>query len=412
MSKNTYPLTIRKLSSLNFFFAPAFWGFLVLNIPSIKILFFSQAVNVIAIVGLYLSYFLKTSKIKVDKTRIKCFVIMCLFWGILFLYGIFGTQAVVDTELFLRYISVYIAIVGLVFFITEKDVPKIVFWQIFWGTSLSIYQIFYGVSYVNYSNEQIQYNTVAIPLTSSLLAILGLLFFSKNITNNILIKVVLCVCVIFNLIGLTTLEGRRHFIFVLLIVLIFTLSKYNFLVVFKSKKLSNLLKISVSVAVIAWIVIYNLQSRLNEFALYRYYRLFNEIDEEPRIQLYKSSIEAIISNPFGYGLNASETVIGYYPHNIFLEILISGGIFCLIVFLIFVILFFKKVKVATTNSSYQNSFAMISFYLFLVWNVGWDLASSYMCLGSMAITICTTKNNNYKTNKILNFSKVYDTKLK
>lgn len=400
MSNNIYTLPIKKLSLFNFFLDTSFWGFLVLNIPSIKILYFSQAVNVIAIASLYLSYFLKTSKIMIGKTRIQCFVIMSLFWGILFLYGIIGTQAVVDTKLFLRYVSVYLAIVGFIFFITEKDVSKIVLWQIIWGTSLSIYQIFYGISYANYSNNQIHYNTVGTPLASSLLAILGILFFTKNITNNILMKVVLSICMMFNLIALTTLFGRRHLLFSLLIFLFFILLKYNYLILFKSKSFFNFLKIAVPFIVIICIGIYNLQSRLSDFGLERYYRLFYETNEETRLKLYLPAIEAITNNPFGYGLNASETIVGYAPHNIVLEILISGGIFAFIPFLIFVVLFFKKVKVAITYSSYQTAFAMISLYLFLNWNVGADLASSYICLGSMAITICTTKNKNYKTNKL------------
>ena len=284
--------------------------------------------------------------------------------------------------------------------------PKIVFWQILWGSCLSIYQIFYGVSSANYSHNQIHYNTIAIPLTSSFLAILGLLFFTKNITNNILLKVVLFICMLFNLIGLTTLEGRGPFIFTLSILVIFALSKYDYSTLFKSKNFANFLKMVISVIIILCIAIYNLQSRLSYFSLYRYYRLFNQIGKEPRLQLYKSAIEAITNNPFGYGLNASENLVGYYPHNIFLEILISGGIFALIPFLIFVVLFFKKVKVATTHYSYQTSLAMISLYLFLVWNVSWDLASSYICLGSMAITICTTKNK--KIIKLINYPKLFN----
>ncbi|MDJ0536129.1 MAG: hypothetical protein QNJ70_27180 [Xenococcaceae cyanobacterium MO_207.B15] len=399
MSNNTYSLPIKKNLVINFCFETSFWAFLVLNAPTIKLLYFSPAVNAIAIVGLYLSYFLKTPKIMISKTRIKCLAIMSFFWAILLLYGIFGTLAVVDTKLFIRYISVYIAVVGLIFFITERDLPKIVFWQIIWGTGLSIYQIFYGVSYANYDNH-IHYNIVATPLASSLLAILGLLFLTKNITDKILIKVVLWLCMMFNLIALAGLWGRRHLLFSLLIFSIFILLKYNYLVLFKSKNFLNFLKIAVSFTVIVLIGIYNLQSRLSDAGLQRYYSLFYETETESRYYLlYQPAIEAITNNPFGYGLNASETIVGYAPHNIVLEILISGGIFGFIPFLIFVVLFFKKVKVAITHSSYQTAFAMISLYLFLSLNVGLDLASSYAGLGSMAITICTTKNQNYKMSK-------------
>ncbi len=399
MLKNSLLLPRRIFSFNNFSLGTPFWAFFILNIPSLKLLYSSEIVNVLAIIGLGFTYFLNSSKILIGNNRIKCFIIFSLFWGILLAYGIFGADAVVSNIIFLRYISVYLTVLGLIFFISEKDLPKIIFWQITWGTILSIYQINYGFDFNKFNG--IHYNTVAIPMTGSLLIILGLIFFTKNIVRKPIDKFILWTCLLLNILSVTTLEGRGPILYSLLVLIIFLFWKNNYFSILKSRNFIQFLKALLITSVLFYIGFINLQSKLSTWGLERYYSLFYQIQQESRIQLYQAAIKAIIENPFGYGLNAAEKLVGFYPHNIFLEILISAGIIGLIPFLLLLILYFQKIKKTVKNSSYHLPFAIMSLYLFFTWNTSFDLASSYMCIGSMVIVICNS--NNYK--KSINISK-------
>ncbi|MGK7950547.1 MAG: O-antigen ligase family protein [Xenococcaceae cyanobacterium] len=392
MLKNSLLLPRKIFSFKNFSLGTPFWAFFILNLPSIKLLYSSEIVNILAIIGLGFTYFLNSSKILIGEKRIQCFAIFSLFWMILLIYGIFGSDAVVSNLIFLRYISVYFTVVGLIFFISEKDLPKIIVWQIIWGTILSIYQINYGFNFDKF--EGIHYQTVAIPMTTSLLIILGLIFFTKNIVRKKNDKFILWTCLLLNILSITTLEGRSPLLFSLLVLVIFLLYKVNWGFFLKGRNSLKILRVVLITFILIYIGFINLQAKLSNWGLERYYRLFYNIQQEPRIGLYQGAIRAIIENPLGYGLNAAEKLIGFYPHNIFLEILISAGIIGLIPFLILVALYIHKMKNTVKKSSYHVPFAMMSLYLFFTWNVSFDLASSYMSIGSMVIVICTS--NNYK----------------
>lgn len=399
MIKNRLLLPREIFSFKNFSLSTPFWAFLILNLPSIKLIYSSEIVNVLAVIGLAFTYFLNSSKILIGNKRIKCFVIFSLLWVILLAYGIFGSDAVVSNQILLRYISVYFTVLGLIFFITEKDLPKIIFWQITWGTILSICQINYGFDFDKF--ERIHYNTVAIPMTGSLLMILGFIFFTKNIGKKNFDKIILWSCLLLNILSVTTLEGRGPLLFSLLVLIIFYGCQNNSFNFLKGRQIIQVSRVLLITSVLFYIGFINLQSKLSDWGLERYYRLLYHIQEEPRIKLYQAALRVIADNPFGYGLNAAEQLIGFYPHNIFLEILISAGIIGIIPFLILLVLFIQNMRNTLKKSSYHIPFAMMSLYLFFIWNTSFDLASSYMCIGSMVIVICT--NNNEK--KLIDISK-------
>ena len=396
MIKNRYSWSSIFLKHQSFWFGSPFWAFAIINTPSLKLLYFSPLVNLIAIIGLYGSYILEKSQIYTDKVRITCLTILTLLWGILFISGAFGTNAVVYSELLLRYISVYVALIALIFFIRKKDVPQIIGWQIIWGTALALYQIIFQFSFSELS-ESIHYNTIAIPIASSLVAILAILFFAREKVKNKPTKIVLWFCLVINLLGISSLSGRGPLIYPLVTILLFWLLKLDYSAIFKLKKLFNFLKVSVTLSFLGYLAVNNIQTRLSGWAIERYELMFTQIEQEPRIKLYKTALEAIINNPWGYGLNGSDNIVGFYPHNIFLEILLSAGIFGLLPFLIFVVWYFRKIRYAASQGSDNIPLAMVSCYLFLTWNTSFDLASSYVCIGSMAMFICSsTRTKKYK----------------
>ena len=390
MIKSPYSLTNIFFSSSRFWFGPAFWAFCIINTPSLKLLYLSPLVNLAVIIGLYGSYFVRSAKIHFDQTRVTCLIILSFFWGILLVSGALGLDAMVDLDLFLRYVSVYFALVAVIFCVNRKDIPFIISWQILWGTALSLYQVIYQFSYANYDGS-IHYNTVAIPMASSLVAIFGILFFSRRKVTSTLAKIALWFCAICNLLGITSLTGRGPIIYSLMVILLIIFSRLNYRQIFTGKNIGNLLKTLAVMGIISYLAYINIIARLSQWQIDRYLRIVQKIGEEPRIKAYQIAIEAIANNPFGYGLNAAVNLKnGFYPHNLFLEILISAGIIALIPFLILVVWYGRKFFCVILSDTEHVFFAMMSSYLFLTWNTSFDLASSYVPIGSMLMLICTS----------------------
>lgn len=392
MIKNQYSLNNIFFSSSRFWFGPAFWAFCIINTPSLKILYFSPIVNIAAVMGLYGSYFLHSAKIYINQTRVTCLTILSLFWGILFIYGALGSNAEVDLDIILRYVTVYFALVAVIFCIQRKDIPFLISWQILWGTALSLYQIIYTISFAGFDGS-IHYNTVAIPMASGLVASLGILFFSHLKVKSKPAKIALWFCAITNLLSITSLTGRGPIIYSLAVILLIISLRLNYRQIFTGKNLGNVFKILTLATILGYIAYINIIARLSQWQIDRYLRIVQRIGEEPRIEAYRIALEAIANNPLGYGLNAAVNLKnGFYPHNLFLEILISAGIIALIPFLILVVWYAKKVINVILFDRENVPLAMIGSYLFLTWNTSFDLASSYVPIGTMLMLICTSNN--------------------
>ena len=82
-------------------------------------------------------------------------------------------------------------------------------------------------------------------------------------------------------------------------------------------------------------------------------------------------------------------IIGFYPHNIFLEVTLETGIIGLmsfmtitIIFLVSCFYFLKRFNGFKTN---YLALVLIALYHFLFWNVSHDLSSAYGLLPLMSI---------------------------
>lgn len=78
-----------------------------------------------------------------------------------------------------------------------------------------------------------------------------------------------------------------------------------------------------------------------------------------RIEIYREAVDAIINNPFGIGIwgylfeiKSPWLVLGYYPHNIFIEIMMHYGIIGLIFFIILILKVGYKI-INLKNNSYK-----------------------------------------------------------
>lgn len=87
-----------------------------------------------------------------------------------------------------------------------------------------------------------------------------------------------------------------------------------------------------------------------------------------RDSFYNSAIELIIKSPIlGYGLFGTVKYLGdYYPHNLFLEVLLQGGILYLSIFIVVLIFFFIKLSWILKHFSNEDLILIPIIYVFIM----------------------------------------------
>ncbi|MAP80968.1 MAG: hypothetical protein CL526_07745 [Aequorivita sp.] len=123
----------------------------------------------------------------------------------------------------------------------------------------------------------------------------------------------------------------------------------------------------------------------------RFFMISEAIDQGSssaiRLQIWKSDLNQFLNHPF-FGNSLESEFALHYPHNIFIEILITTGVLGFIPFSLFLILILKKsVKIVKIYPRYFWLFVvfMQSFvqYLFsgAIWNASWLAIGSALILG-------------------------------
>lgn len=143
-----------------------------------------------------------------------------------------------------------------------------------------------------------------------------------------------------------------------------------FFIKYKTNKVVVKYFILILFALFSYIVVSTLSS--NEYFIKSLDRVFAFINDfsidwsgtSGRQTIYFNTLELIREKPiFGYGLFSYKSLLGYLPHNLFLEILIQGGIIYLLIFTMFMIYAFKKIKMI--ESKFELSFILyLGFYQF------------------------------------------------
>jgi|GEM_PF-3526076 len=152
--------------------------------------------------------------------------------------------------------------------------------------------------------------------------------------------------------------------------------------------------------ILLWI--YNIFSNL-EYKMYGLLRLINSLERAEvgkdissgRMELYKDAVEVIFNNPFGIGIfgylkEIKYAFLGYYPHNIFLEIGMHWGILGLVIFIIFLFKLLKKIA-NTQEKSYK-----IFLILLALFNLRLLLSDTYISYSFFWLLIAISFNKSYQ----------------
>lgn len=124
---------------------------------------------------------------------------------------------------------------------------------------------------------------------------------------------------------------------------------------------------------------------------------------DPRFETYKKSLELILDNPFGLGLNNYIKYLGFYPHNILLEIALNVGLIGVLIFICYIV-FVVVYTFINRHAQIANNCLLPLFYAFLTLLISWmtsnDLASSYGLFIFLSLLVLVIVNIERQHNSI------------
>lgn len=362
--------------------------FSILNIPSLKIVYSSELINIslvvlLWVIGVFRVISINKSEISMP-IQIKKFLLAFIsMWWVMLLVTLISNYETFTFEIFIRCIVAILYVVGVGIFIEYKDIKRILRLQVIWSFLLSITQITIGIK-LNISLGQ-HYLTLGMPIAAGVISSLFLLFY---VENNKLFKLFLSSSLLVSLLALTSLSGRSPVILAILVPVIFLL-----IIFIRENNFKNKMKMLLSILIFTPLFYYLIYNNISDKWLLRFQKLSNP-EDEPRELIYKESIDIIQNNIWGTGINSSKIFGVYYPHNIFLEIAISGGIVSLVILLIILMQLISKVFLSTTIKSIAVCCGALSTFFFLTWNISFDLSTSYIPFVSMILLFSVSETNN------------------
>jgi hypothetical protein len=111
---------------------------------------------------------------------------------------------------------------------------------------------------------------------------------------------------------------------------------------------------------------------------YGAYKLIGMLQSEysdDRGSLLRGSLQAIYTNPFGYGIGSYEELLGFYPHNFFLEVMLSFGVFVCLIYIL--VLVFAIYELYMAKEMKLWFFSLLYLYYLAIWMSSFDYLSSF-----------------------------------
>lgn len=360
----------------------ALFVFISINLPSVKILYSSEIVNIAALSGLMTVGLIRwiisnEPMFQIDERQLKVIFNFILLWQIMFAVTWLIRPLNFDTIDLLQYISVGLFTLSIFIFLRREDLKYIIFFQVSWGTGIGFLEWTTGIPKSRALGQT--YLTTGVAIAATIVVVIGLLS-SKEVSKPL--KALLIPVALILYAGVTSLSGRAP----ILLSFIVPVVVYFISILFEKqirKKFSSLL-LFITMLTVGLITLYNV---LPTSTVNRILRAFLTIQEEPRYELYQSAANVIFENPLGIGLRGYQSFDFGYPHNIFLEITMSGGLMALIPFISIVMYQFRAAINITREKSLNLVWLNLSFYYLLTWNISFELSNSYMVFIPLALLI-------------------------
>ncbi|EPI2683609.1 O-antigen ligase family protein [Vibrio cholerae] len=358
----------RNISKIDFL--SIIWFAFVLSLGGLKFFIFSPLFNmVIAFIGFALLIY--NFKNVIVNTKSLLFLLLLLLFFFIIFSSFFFDLSEADFTYVLKIISLVIfsfTAFILSFYIAQNPSLLALILSLF-GALMSALFI---VKYIRPSGAgELSYLNLALPIG---IGLLSSIYYLINKGNGFLNKLYILFLITIQCVAILSLSARMVLISVALILMFMLI-----------RNLTNRWIVLMTAGLC--ITLYYFSDGIvshSDFLMFKIERLLENYKEEPRFNVYMKSIELILSAPFGYGLQSYYKLLGFYPHNIFIEILLSSGIFAFIIFLIlFAYAFLNALKFLFHQD--LSIYAIVFIYFSIQWNFSYDFSSSYALLASLCV---------------------------
>lgn len=349
------------------------WFGLVLSTGALKFFIFNSFPNVfVGGMGFFLVLLLHKDII-INKKHL--FLICGIFvFFIMYYISFFYNYSDTDLSYILKIISLFINSISSVFlsiYIIGFKRNYLFYLFSFIGF---VFSCLYILDFIKPSGAgELSYLNLALPIGIGIISSFILLLNEKSRYLK-----VLCMSIfLISLFAITHLSARM----VLISVLFFTL----FLLFKYISFIKALIIISFSSAVS--FLFFSKYLSNSDFIVFKFTRLFENYKDEPRYQVYINSIEYIVNNLGGYGLQSYYKLIGFYPHNFLIEVLMTSGLYCFIILVVFIVVAFYYILKDKSDINDKKFFSVVFIYFFIQWSFSYDFSSSYTVLIPMFTVI-------------------------
>lgn len=364
----------------------SFFVFLTLNLPSIKLIYSSSIFNIIAFLGIFIFGYLRNKIRQIPAfnfthRQFRYAWQFSLLWGLMFFLT--WIQGNLDLNTAVEYVSVSLFVFGVLLFIKERDYAYIFTFQIMWGSILAYIESTVGIP-KNTSLGQ-HYLTSGVAIATTIAIVMGM-FFSKKV--NKFVKLLLVPILILLISGVTSLNGRAP----ILLSFIVPITIIGLFILYEKDKKKKLI-FTTGVLILLALSIYFIMNNLPQNTLNRVTNVFTDFQNEPRYDNYSNALQLISEEPLGIGLKGYSDFGLNYPHNIFLEVMLSGGVLALLPFVLLLKTIFGSVVHSIRHKDNSIICVSLTLYLFMTWNFSFDLSSSYMLFTATTLLISRTEIN-------------------
>ena len=359
--------------------------FLIANIPSLK--FFlpsSMFVNlglfgVLFLCALWRCVIGQNFKLRLSVNMRSFLLLLVLFVSYAQISAFISFNSI-DDYVFsqsMKYFYIVAVSALILLFAQRQDMKILVIFQAFWGVAIAVMSL---ANILKYTADQ-HYNTTAMPIGASLI-----IFFSYAVFTTARIKGFLLASpfIAILLSALFSLPGRGSLLFagcascVIILIDIFRNSSFS----------TKVLKTGFCLLV-GILIFYVYQNNSSPSQAYRINRLFTQIGTEPRLPRLLDTVGKINDNPVGYGMGSSKRIVGYYPHNMFVESMLEFGILPALVFFIIVTVYPAHLFVLALRNDDRLLLSVIALlvYLFLIFNVSYSVAHMYVYFSTISLAL-------------------------
>ena len=358
---------------------------LVLFIPGIKFFLFSSVVNTSILLMLLASIlFIRIyNNFKINKKQVIYLGYISVIYFLILLSGLFA-DINVTLNTFMRYTSVWLILISIVILSRHICISFFCNYIIFWSVFLAV---LYLSNFITPSGDgELSYLILAMQLGIG---------FSISLSKFVELKknaIFYFIVLLFLMYTMLTLSSRAAligcgmvFVFSIIYLLVVNIRERFILVISSLMILLGCIYFSYG---------YIYENVLSDYLLYKLTDTNSSTNS--RVYYYLSSINLILDNPFGLGLQRFNSVLGFYPHNLFLEMGLNTGLLGMLLLIAPLALFCKVYAYLVIGFSKHHvlSLANLTLFLFTCWMFSNDLGSSYVPFTALIIFLLNSKSRN------------------